>query len=62
MSETHGNFVKFCAKEGYIRVKWVSTKENEVDMFMKPLPLVRHRKLIHVIFSIDRENWFGNLK
>lgn len=56
LSETHGDFVKFCAKEGFIRVKWVSTKENEVDIFTEPLPLIIHSKFTHVILNINREN------
>lgn len=52
MSKTHGDFVKFCAKEGFIRVKQVSTKESDANIFTKPLPFKSHRRVTHAIINV----------
>ncbi|XP_024872460.1 uncharacterized protein LOC112455020 [Temnothorax curvispinosus] len=39
MADTHGDFVKQCANQGKVEVRWIETRENLDDIMTKPLPL-----------------------
>ena len=52
MTKKHGDYVKLCAKEKKIEVKWVASNENEADIMTKPLPQKSHNYLRNKIMNL----------
>lgn len=53
MTETHGDYVKYCFLEGKVNVKWISTKDNVADIMTKPLPSTSHILLRNKTMNIE---------
>lgn len=53
MADTHGDFIKQCVMDGFVTVKWISTKENIADIMTKPLSPSSHTYLRNKIFGLE---------
>ena len=52
VTKAHGDFVKECVSQGRVVVRWVSTKENDADIFTKPLSRFDFRKFRAALMNL----------
>ena len=53
MIDTQIGYFKDCLKHGFIRSRWVPSKEQIADIFTKPLAFLLHNKLTNMILSLE---------
>ena len=53
LASAHGDFVKECVCQGRVVVWWASTKENDADIFTKPISWFDFRKFRAVLMNLD---------
>lgn len=51
MTEVHEDYVKQCAENKLVEIKWICSKEQRADVFTKPLPHETHFKLCKSLFN-----------
>lgn len=51
VTEVHEEYVKQFAERGFVRIKWIESKEQRADIFTKPLPSESHNKLTSLILG-----------
>ncbi len=62
MAETHGDFIKQCVRQKYVKIFKIDTKENISDILTKPLEFQTHSKLRNEISCMSLENEAENLE
>lgn len=51
MTKVYEDYVRQCAENKLVEIKWICSKEQRADVFTKPLPHETHFKLCKSLFN-----------
>lgn len=51
MTEVREDYVKECVRRGFIKIKWIASKNQIADIFTKPLSFDTHKRLANEIMN-----------